>query len=87
MRCYFDGSEGAEDNGTKWLTLAGFMAPDGLWGAFQRKWEAMLRDRYPIAPYVHMCDLLSHNDPFERSAGWSETTQSSWPASDVGVHQ
>ena len=32
---------------------------------------SQLRDRYPIAPYVHMTDLVTGNDPFERKGGWT----------------
>ena len=72
MRCFFDGSQGEDDNASQWLTLAGYMATDAVWGAFQKKWEAMLRNRYPIAPYVHMYEMVSNTDPFERVVGWTE---------------
>jgi len=71
MRCYFDGSEGSDDGGAKWLTLAGYIASDGFWGRFQGKWETMLKERYPIAPYIHMNPLVMHEDPFERVVGWT----------------
>lgn len=74
MRCYFDGSEGQDDNAATWLTLAGYMAPDSFWGRFQGPWERMLRERYPVAPYIHMIELLSRDDPFEWGvAGWDKT--------------
>jgi hypothetical protein len=72
MRCYFDGSKGKDDTGGEWLTLAGYIASDGFWGDFERKWEAMLRARYPIAPWIHMYELLAGEYPFERVAGWTE---------------
>ena len=72
MRCYFDGSQGDDDTGDQWLTLAGYTASDLFWGRFQQTWEQMLRERYPIAPYLHMWELVSGNDPFERKAGWTE---------------
>jgi hypothetical protein len=71
MRCYWDGSKGNDDSGAEWLTLAGFIASDGFWGDFQGKWEMMLRARYPIAPFIHMSDMVTYNDPFERVAGWT----------------
>lgn len=70
MNCYFDGSVGGEEG--QWLTLAGFIATDETWAVFQRQWETMLRERYPIAPYIHMTDLITGNDPFERRAGWTD---------------
>ena len=72
MRCYFDGSDVKAADGSRWLTLAGFAAGDVFWTAFDSDWNTMLRERYPIAPYIHMCDLLSGNDPFERVAGWTD---------------
>src|SRR5436309_5487153 len=72
MRCFFDGSEGQDDNGSQWLTLAGYIASDKFWGQFQPTWEKMLRDRYPVAPYLHMWQMLSHEDPFERANGWTD---------------
>lgn len=72
MKCYFDGSQGIDDYGHEWITLAGFVAADKFWGDFQTKWEAMLLDRYPIAPYLHMNPLLGRDDPFERVVGWTD---------------
>jgi len=68
MRCYYDGSIGGQSD--EWLTLAGFAASDDTWAAFQKAWEAMLKDRDPIAPYVHMTDLITGNNGFSRDDGW-----------------
>lgn len=72
MRCFFDGSQGEDDDRSQWLTLAGYMATDAVWGGFQKQWESMLRGRYPIAPFVHMCEMVANEDPFERVNGWTE---------------
>jgi hypothetical protein len=72
MRSFFDGSRGSDSHNHEWLTLAGYTANNGVWDQFDRHWETMLRDRYPIAPYIHMTDLLTGNDPFERIVGWTE---------------
>ncbi|HLG95175.1 MAG TPA: DUF3800 domain-containing protein [Bryobacteraceae bacterium] len=72
MKCYFDGSEGLDDSNHAWVTLAGFGAPDATWAKFEANWVAMLRDRYPIAPYIHMNELIGWEDPFERTVGWNE---------------
>jgi len=33
----------------------------------------MLRERYPVAPYIHMYEMLSREDPFEYgAAGWDD---------------
>jgi hypothetical protein len=70
MNCYFDGSVGGDSD--QWLTLAGLIASDWTWAIFQKHWEIMLRERYPIAPYIHMTALITGNDPFELVAGWTE---------------
>lgn len=70
MKCYFDGSAGGHSD--EWLTIGGLASSDAAWIRFDAKWEAMLKNRYPIAPFVHMTDLLTGNDPFERIAGWTE---------------
>ena len=72
MQCFFDGSEGLDDSGHRWLTLAGYMADNTFWRQFRQTWQVMLRERYPIAPYVHMYELNDGNDPFERLVGWTD---------------
>lgn len=72
MQCYFDGSTGKDDGGGQWLTLAGYMASDAFWVDFQLKWERMLQERYPMAPWLHMWELLGHEDPFTRINGWTD---------------
>ncbi|MEO8593493.1 MAG: hypothetical protein ABI759_09230 [Candidatus Solibacter sp.] len=32
----------------------------------------LLRERYPVAPYLHMTDLISGSDPFQRRNGWTD---------------
>ncbi len=72
MKCYFDGSEGTDGGGDTWLTLAGFAASDKSWAGFENTWSKMLRNRYPVAPYIHMCQILAAEDPFERVNGWTK---------------
>ena len=72
MRFYCDASEGQDDNSARWLTLAGLMASDQFWGDFQTRWEVVLKDRYPRAPYLHMNPLVMREDPFERVVGWTD---------------
>lgn len=71
VKCYFDGSYGDDDLGDRWITLAGVAATDHTWTDFETKWSRMLIERYPVAPYVHMTELLGSDDPFERSVGWT----------------
>ena len=72
MRSYFDGSEGEDGSGHKWLTLAGYIAKDSVWASFEPKWKEMLRNRYPPAPWLHMSQMMNHEDPFERVNGWTD---------------
>ena len=65
MKCYFDGSEGRDTKGDTWVTLAGFAAPDQSWKPFENAWHRMLRERYPIAPYIHMWQIVHGAKPFE----------------------
>jgi len=69
MRCYLDGSESHESREHKWLTLVGYLANDAFWARFDAEWKQMLHERYPIAPYIHMRELVNHEDPFD--AGWT----------------
>jgi hypothetical protein len=71
MNCYFDGSVGGSSD--EWLTLGGMIATDRTWGTFERDWQAMLSDRDPIAPYIHMTDLVTGNGVFESKFGWTQT--------------
>lgn len=83
MKCYFDGSLSGD---ARWLSLGGLVATDGVWADFEKEWEAMLRSGlHPIAPYVHMTDLMTQNDPFERLSGWDDDAASKlvWDAVSV----
>src|ERR1700728_1401779 len=70
MNCYFDGSVGGKSD--EWLTLGGLAAPHGIWAAFRGDWIAMLQSRDPVAPYVHMTDVVTGQRPFRRDAGWTD---------------
>jgi hypothetical protein len=64
MKCFWDGSYGESESGDEWITLAGFAAPDAVWAEFDDRWNTMLKERYPIAPYIHMIEMLDGEDPF-----------------------
>lgn len=70
IKAYFDGSFGEDEKGDQWITLAGIAATDSVWAEFDRRWSKMLSSRYPIAPYIHMIELLGNDDPFETHVGW-----------------
>jgi hypothetical protein len=76
VKCYFDMSEGVDDAGDSWLTLAGFGAPDAIWRKFDDQWRRVLWERYPVAPHIHMTHLIARKDPFEwGAAGWDQDKQ------------
>ena len=68
MKCYYDGSLGDDASGDSWITLGGVAATDSAWAEFDLKWNRMLKERYPVAPYIHMIDVMGHDDPFDY--GW-----------------
>lgn len=58
MKLFFDGSKTDRIHGPEWLTLAGFMARDSVWGRIDREWESeVLQKRKPHAPYLHMKEI------------------------------
>jgi hypothetical protein len=71
MRCYHDGSYGDDGSGDSWVTLGGVAATDAAWNDFDTKWNRMLKERYPVAPYIHMIELTGHESPFDVTNGWS----------------
>jgi hypothetical protein len=72
MRIFVDGSYGKDANGDEWITLGGIAATDNAWSEFEGHWHTMLRNRYPIAPYIHMIELMDGEDPFDSVNGWNE---------------
>jgi len=72
MKAYYDGSVTRDEQGEEWITLAGIAGTDAVWAEFDHRWAKMLADRYPIAPYIHMIELLDDKDPFESLVGWDE---------------
>lgn len=66
MKCFFDGSLTTGTDGHSWLTLAGYMAGDAFWNAFNLAWKSeVLEKREPHAPHLHMCDLVSGVNPYD----------------------
>lgn len=72
MRIFVDGSYGNDAQGDEWITLGGIAAMDKAWYDFEGHWHTMLRNRYPIAPYIHMIELMDGDDPFDSVNGWDE---------------
>jgi hypothetical protein len=72
MKAYYDGSTTEDEQGEKWITFAGIAGTDAVWAEFDTRWARMLASRYPVAPYIHLIELLDNNDPFENHVGWCE---------------
>jgi hypothetical protein len=72
MRCFFDGSQGPNDAGERWLTLAGITAKDKFFDNLEPLWDLMLKARYPKAYYIHMNPMYTFDEPFVRVMGWNE---------------
>jgi hypothetical protein len=73
MKAYFDGS-GSEDS--HFLVLTGVVTKDALWSKITARWQEILVDREPKAPYLHMRELISLNGAFSSDKGWNETNTS-----------
>jgi hypothetical protein len=71
MKCYYDGSYGKDRSGDNWITIAGVAGTEKVWRDFDLKWNRMLGERYPRAPYIHMSELLGRDDPFDSVNGWT----------------
>jgi len=73
MQCYFDGSGRSRRYRQPVANSGRIHGADSFWGRFRDDWDRMLRERYPVAPYIHMIELLSREDPFAwGAAGWNE---------------
>jgi len=67
MKSYCDGS-GTLDS-SPFVVLAGVAAEESLWAGFERGWREVLRSRSPIAPYLHMREVVPGKGPFK---SWDE---------------
>jgi hypothetical protein len=72
MKAYYDGSIGTDENGDEWITFGAVAGTDEVWARFDEKWDKLLKNRYPIAPYIHMIEVLDDKDPFDSLTGWDE---------------
>src|SRR5262249_623261 len=48
------------------------MSSDAFWKNFHVIWQRMLWERYPKAPFLHMSELVAHEDLFTRINGWTD---------------
>jgi len=69
MKAYFDGSG---DKDSEFLVLSGVAASDATWANFQSHWNAILTNRTPVAPYVHMRELAPLRKAFSKKLGWDD---------------
>lgn len=54
------------------VVLAGVAATEGVWQGFETKWDEVLKARDPIAPYLHMKELIKGRGPFSNENGWDD---------------
>jgi len=54
-------------------------ATDSTWAEFDRKWDRMLKERSPVAPYIHMIKLMGQKIRLSASMGE--------PAKEAPPHQ
>jgi hypothetical protein len=66
LKVYFDGSGKEGDPQAKFVTMAGFAAPEELWSYFDDQWLQILRERGDPS-FMHMKDAIQHTGNF---AGW-----------------
>jgi hypothetical protein len=54
--------------------LAGVAAEESVWLGFERDWERILKNRQPIAPYLHMNEIapVGGRGPFKDENGWTD---------------
>ena len=57
---------------SRFVVLAGVAAEESVWAGFERDWKAILEDRDPIAPYLHMNEIVAGSGPFHNDEGWDE---------------
>lgn len=72
MKAYCDGSGSADTS--PFVVLAGVAAEESVWNAFERDWDRILKDRRPIAPYLHMNEVayFGGRGPFKNENGWTD---------------
>jgi Protein of unknown function (DUF3800) len=70
MRAYCDGSGNID--GSAFVVLSGVAAEESVWKGFAREWCAILGDRQPPAPYLHMKEVVAGKGPFLDENGWDD---------------
>lgn len=71
LKAYCDGSGDAKRS--EFIVLAGVAAEESVWACFEREWAQVLGNRSPVAPYLHMNEVVSGNGSFSDKNGWDET--------------
>jgi hypothetical protein len=70
MKAFCDGSGNADTS--PFVVLAGVTSEESEWAFFENEWGRILRDRYPIAPYLHMKEIVLGKGPFRDENGWDD---------------
>ena len=69
LASYCDGS--ADGSANQWLSLAGMISEDSIWGGFDNGWNKILHNRVPAAEYCHMREATKLKDEFDWRKGWN----------------
>jgi hypothetical protein len=75
MRAYCDGSGNVGTSDV--VVLAGVAADESVWRQFEPEWDRILKDRDPVAPYLHMNEVASGAGAFRNKDGWNDTKRES----------
>ncbi len=71
VKAFFDSS--GKIDGSKFWVLAGVAASERVWGEFDVRWDEILKARTPVAPYLHMRELVSASGAYTEELGWDDT--------------
>jgi len=71
VKAFIDSSGELENSNV--VVLAGVAATEGVWAGFESRREEVLKAREPIAPYLHMKELIKGRGPFADEKGWDDT--------------
>ena len=70
VRAFCDGSGSMKTS--RFVVLAGVAAEESVWAGFERDWDAILKARDPIAPYLHMNEVVAGEGSFHNDNGWDD---------------
>ena len=70
VKASFDSS--GKIGSSRFVVLAGVAASENIWQDFETKWDEILKARSPIAPYLHLKELVYATGPYTEELGWDD---------------